>query len=211
MNRKPLLAAALLQAATATGLANMSAAEKINPEQSKPLPRVLLIGDSIRGGYQKGVQRLLTGGASVPGNKGKGEHTWTGLKKVDEWLGDGRWDVVPSDWCLLEPACGDSMSRSFGHVDKAGRKLTTSPPDCERDLRPLVARLGSTGAMLVPPGTTPLRDAKPDRSRARRSATTLRRWRSSPPAPSARRSRSSPGSSSPRRRELRTTRAGHDG
>ena len=84
MNRKPLLAAAPLLAVTVMGLANMSAAERINAEQSKPPPRVLLIGDSIRGGHQKGVQRLLTGKASMPANEGKGEHTWAGWKKLDE-------------------------------------------------------------------------------------------------------------------------------
>jgi len=48
----------------------VSAAEKMNTEQNKPLPRVLLIGDSIRGGYQQGVKKLLAGKAFVVAQQG---------------------------------------------------------------------------------------------------------------------------------------------
>ena len=40
-------------------VANAAVPKKIDTEQSKPLPRVLLIGDSICGGYQHGVKKLL--------------------------------------------------------------------------------------------------------------------------------------------------------
>ncbi len=66
------------------------------------LPRVLLIGDSISGGYEKGVKRLLAGKAEVIKNAGNAEYTGTGLKKIDEWLGDGKWDVIHFNWGLWE-------------------------------------------------------------------------------------------------------------
>ena len=55
---------------------------EIETEPSKPLPRVLLIGDSICGGYQQGVKRLLAGKADVVKQQGNGQHTWTGWGKT---------------------------------------------------------------------------------------------------------------------------------
>jgi len=56
------------------------------PNQSKPLPRILLIGDSITGGYYSPVAKHFEGRANVYKNPGNGEHTGTGLKHIDEWL-----------------------------------------------------------------------------------------------------------------------------
>jgi len=58
--------------------------ERKNP--TKPLPRVLLIGDSITGTYWQGVQKNLDGKAAVFKNPGNAESTWTGVKRIDEWL-----------------------------------------------------------------------------------------------------------------------------
>jgi len=55
-------------------------------ESTKPLPRVLMIGDSITGGYLGGVMKNLDGKAAVFKNPGNAESTWTGLRKIDEWL-----------------------------------------------------------------------------------------------------------------------------
>jgi lysophospholipase L1-like esterase len=55
-------------------------------QSTKPLPRVLLIGDSITGSYEKQVMRNLDGKAFVCKNPGNGEYTWTGVAKIDEWL-----------------------------------------------------------------------------------------------------------------------------
>lgn len=53
---------------------------------TKPLPRVLLIGDSIRGGYTAGVYNALDGKAFVCVNSGNGESTWKGLRMLDSWV-----------------------------------------------------------------------------------------------------------------------------
>lgn len=59
-------------------------AERADP--SKPLPRVLLIGDSITGSYQGAVMEHFKGRAEIHKNPGNAEHTGTGLRKIDQWL-----------------------------------------------------------------------------------------------------------------------------
>ena len=59
MIKARIVAALSLMAATVTVVANLSAAEKVDTERSRPLPQVLPIGDSIRGGYQHGTKELV--------------------------------------------------------------------------------------------------------------------------------------------------------
>ncbi len=59
-------------------------ASRENP--SKPLPRILLIGDSITGSYQDAVSKHFAGKAEVYKNPGNAEHTGTGLRMIDQWL-----------------------------------------------------------------------------------------------------------------------------
>ena len=74
--------AILLPKVTETVLAALKARE--NP--SRPLPRVLFIGDSITGTYWEGVQKNLDGKAFVAKNPGNGEHSGTGARMVDQWV-----------------------------------------------------------------------------------------------------------------------------
>lgn len=53
---------------------------------SRPLPRVLFIGDSITGSYWEGVKTNLDGKAFVAKNPGNGEHSGTGARMVDSWV-----------------------------------------------------------------------------------------------------------------------------
>jgi lysophospholipase L1-like esterase len=100
------------------------------------LPRVLLIGDSVSRGYTMATRAALAGKANVhraPENCGP---TSNGLKKLDVWLGEGKWDVIHFN---------------FGIHDRA-----TPPADYERRLEQIVARLRSTGAKLIWASTTPI-------------------------------------------------------
>jgi alpha-L-fucosidase len=124
---------------------------------------VLLIGDSICGGYQQGVKKLLTGKAEVVKQEGNAQHTGTGLEKLDQWLGDGQWNVIHFNWGLWDLAYRNPKSENFGHLDKVDGKLTTSLPDYEKNLRTLVARLKKTGATLIWASTTPVPDGEPGR------------------------------------------------
>lgn len=56
------------------------------PKNTEPLPRVLLIGDSITGSYQGQVFKNLDGKATVFKNPGNAEDTWNGVERMDDWL-----------------------------------------------------------------------------------------------------------------------------
>jgi len=55
-------------------------------KNTKALPRVLMIGDSITGSYIKEVQKTFDGEAQVFMIPANGEHTGTGLAKIEAWL-----------------------------------------------------------------------------------------------------------------------------
>jgi alpha-L-fucosidase len=124
--------------------ATVSAAEKTAAQQGKPLPRVLLIGDSICGGYQKVVKQQLAGKADVVVIPGNGEYTGTGIKKLDEWLGDGKWDAIHFNWGLW-----DMYGWEYAKEDR-------SPATYQKRLEALVLRLEKTGAKLIWATTTPV-------------------------------------------------------
>jgi len=54
--------------------------------QETPLPRVVLVGDSIRMGYAPIVARLLDGKAIVVSAKPNGEDSGNVLRNLDEWV-----------------------------------------------------------------------------------------------------------------------------
>jgi len=102
------------------------------------LPRVLLIGDSVSRGYTQAVRQALAGKANVhraPANCGP---TATGLKNIDVWLGDGKWDVIHFN---------------FGIHDRA-----TPLPDYTQRLTQLIERMKKTNATLIWATTTPIPD-----------------------------------------------------
>lgn len=100
------------------------------------LPRVLLIGDSISRAYTVGVRTALAGRANVhraPENCGP---TANGLRKLDLWLGEGKWDVIYFN---------------FGIHDRA-----TPIADYEKRLEQIITRLQQTGARIIWASTTPI-------------------------------------------------------
>jgi hypothetical protein len=102
------------------------------------LPRVLLIGDSVSRGYTQPTRKALEGKANVhraPANCGP---TASGLKNLDAWLGEGKWDVIHFN---------------FGIHDRG-----TPPADYVKRLEEIVVRLEKTGAKLIWASTTPIPD-----------------------------------------------------
>lgn len=102
------------------------------------LPRVLLIGDSVSRGYTQSVRKYLAGKANVhraPANCGP---TALGLKKIDIWLGDGKWDVTHFN---------------FGIHDR-----NTPIAEYGQRLEQLVERMEKTGAKIIWASTTPIPD-----------------------------------------------------
>jgi len=102
------------------------------------LPRVLLIGDSVSRGYTQPARKFLAGIANVhraPANCGP---TITGLKNIDVWLGDRKWDLIYFN---------------FGIHDR-----NTPIADYTQRLEELVECMKKTGAKLVWATTTPIPD-----------------------------------------------------
>ena len=64
------------------------------------LPNVLIIGDSISLGYTGVVSAKLAGKANVIHNPGNAQGTKLGVEKLQEWLGDTKWDVIHFNWGL---------------------------------------------------------------------------------------------------------------
>lgn len=114
--------------------------ESVDPS----LPKILLIGDSISGGYQKQVKRALKDKAVVVKNEGNAEWTGTGLKKIDSYLGDTKWDIIHFNWGLW-----DIYGWRYHAEDR-------SPDAYAERLDELVVRMRETGAKLIWATTTPV-------------------------------------------------------
>jgi uncharacterized sulfatase len=143
VSRAALVAGLLLAAVTAAAAPPEDRTASGAGPAAKPLPRVLIIGDSISKGYTPGVVKRLGGRAEVTRIPGNGMWTGTGLEKIDQWLGDGRWDVIHFNWGLW-----DMYGWEFHAEDR-------SPEAYEKRLEALVTRLEKTGATLIWATTTP--------------------------------------------------------
>jgi hypothetical protein len=94
---------------------------------SKPLPRVLLIGDSITGSYQNQVHKDLEGKAAVFKNPGNGEDTWNGLDNIDDWLTLKRYLLNGQSYLELvdgvRSVMGDELERAYPGYAGQGAEL----------------------------------------------------------------------------------------
>jgi lysophospholipase L1-like esterase len=94
---------------------------------TKPLPRVLFIGDSITGSYWEGVNKALDGKAYVCKNPGNGEDTWNGLERMDEWLDLDRYLLNGQSYMELtdavKKALGDELERIYPGDSEPGAEL----------------------------------------------------------------------------------------
>jgi len=120
------------------------------------LPRVLLIGDSISMGYTLPVREVLKGQANVHRVPTNGGPTTRGLEQLDQWLGEGKWDVIHFNWGLHDLKYVLSGSDKLVDVKSPEARRQVEPAAYEANLRQLVARLKKTGATLVWCSTTPV-------------------------------------------------------
>ena len=118
------------------------------------LPRVLIIGDSISIGYTPHVTQLLKNKAIVRHHKGNAGHTGMGLKNLDKWTGDTKWDVIHFNWGLWDLCYRHPDSRVQGNRDKVNGTITTPLEQYEKNLTQLTVRLKKTGAKLIWAHTT---------------------------------------------------------
>ncbi len=120
---------------------------------TKP-PRVLIIGDSISIGYTPYVTGMLKNDAVIKHHRGNAEHTGTGLKMLDPWIGDTEWDVIHFNWGLWDLCYRHPESKVQGHRDKVNGTVTMSLVQYEENLEELVIRLKKTHAVLIWAHTT---------------------------------------------------------
>jgi hypothetical protein len=94
---------------------------------TKPLPRVLFIGDSITGTYHKAVTKNLDGKAVCFKNPGNAEDTWNGLERIDEWLDLKRYMLNGQEYLELvdgvKKVMGDEAERAIPGYSGQGMEL----------------------------------------------------------------------------------------
>jgi acyl-CoA thioesterase-1 len=125
-----------------------------DPVSARPgMPQVLLIGDSISIEYTLHVRGLLARVADVHRPPVNCESTVLGLKEIERWLGDRKWDVIHFNWGLhdlkLVKPDGEGENRLQG-------KQAVTLEEYDKNLRALVSRLQKTGAKLIWATTTPV-------------------------------------------------------
>ncbi len=111
-------------------------------------PKILVIGDSISIGYTPFVTAALKGKATVVHNDGNAAHTRNGLAKIDEWLGDTKWDLIHFNFGLHDLK-----------IMEDGKHQVTLEEYAE-NLHSMVQRLNQTNAKLIWASTTPVPSGK---------------------------------------------------
>ncbi len=118
------------------------------------LPNVLIIGDSISIGYTPYLKDILMGKAIIAHPDENCEGTTKGVMKIDEWLGNTKWDIIHFNFGLHD----------LKHVNATTGAASTKPDDPRqadikqyaKNLRLLVNRLKASGAKLIYCTTTPV-------------------------------------------------------
>lgn len=114
-----------------------------------PPKKILIIGDSISLGYFSHVKKALESEAEVFHNPGNAQHTGTGLRMIDKWLGDTQYDVIVFNWGLWDLCYRHAESTEQGQRDKLNGEITFTVDRYEANMEQLVKRLKQTGAKLV--------------------------------------------------------------
>lgn len=113
-------------------------------------PRVLIIGDSISIGYTPFVKDHFEGKALVKHNPSNAQHTGTGLKQINKWLGNKEWDIVQFNWGLWDLCYRLPDAKSTGNRDKVNGKVTYTVDEYAANLDLLVTTIkAKTDAKLI--------------------------------------------------------------
>lgn len=156
-----ICAGALWLTAVATAQETPRGRRAVNPAMAPitdtpGLPRVLLIGDSISIGYTLPVRQALQGTANVHRPNTNCGPTSNGVKSLDEWLGQGRWDVIHFNWGLHDLKYMGPDGSNLAEPGDPKNHQQVPPAEYAANLRQLVARLKRTGAKLIWRNTTPI-------------------------------------------------------
>jgi lysophospholipase L1-like esterase len=96
-----------------TGIISVVAVFLFVASIDKPPPKILIIGDSISGGYTPFVIDYFKDLAIVEHNPGNAKHSGYGLDNVKDWVGNDEWDRHPD-------------SELYGNRDKVNGNITFS-------------------------------------------------------------------------------------
>ncbi|WP_223552128.1 SGNH/GDSL hydrolase family protein [Aestuariivivens sp. NBU2969] len=103
--------------------------------------RILIIGDSISIGYTPFVKQRLNTKAFVEHNPGNAQHTGTGLKNIDKWIGEGHWDIIQFNWGLWDLCYRHPDSKVYGNRDKTKGTVTFSLETYASNLDTIVRKI----------------------------------------------------------------------
>ena len=114
--------------------------------QEKPLPKVVLVGDSIRMGYAPLVAKRLDGKAIVISAKPNGEDSGNVLKNLDEWVINEKPDVV-------------HINAGLHDLKLKDKSYQVPLVDYEKNLKTILERIRKeTKAKVIFATTTPILD-----------------------------------------------------
>ncbi|PXA03205.1 SGNH/GDSL hydrolase family protein [Coraliomargarita sinensis] len=132
-------------------------------ETEERLPKVLLIGDSIMGGYFKQTKDFLQDEVQVLRHPGNAGETRNGLKKIEDWLGETEWDLIHFNWGLHDLCYRHPESKVYGKRDKIRGTLSVPLEEYKENLEKLVQRLKETDATLIFATTTKIPEGEAGR------------------------------------------------
>ncbi len=127
----------------------------MGPVKDDPgLPRVLLIGDSISIGYTVPVRAMLAGKANVHRPQTNCGPSIKGLRDLDLWLGDGKWDVIHFNFGLHDLKYMGPNGENLYDPKKGHPQVSIK--DYALNLESIARRLKKTGAVVIWRNTTPV-------------------------------------------------------
>lgn len=129
----------------------------------EPLPRALIIGDSIYNTPTRNAAVLLRGRVEVVWSRFSSADSGTVLENIDKLLGDKKWDLIHFNFGFNDLMYKDPNTKSIRAMSKeVGGVRVTTPQQYEKNLQELVKRFKATGAKLIWATTTPIVGSKYD-------------------------------------------------
>ncbi len=130
----------------------------IMPVAAASPPRVLVLGDRMYLSLSQHAMKSLQGKAEIVyRNNPDVFNTTTATARIDELLGDEKWDLIYFNYGLGDLVHRAPGMKSFRTMSKAaGGIRATDPATYEKNLAAIALRLKATGAKLIWASTTPI-------------------------------------------------------